>query len=136
MTNGDESSMNRHFSCDEVWILQADILFLVINGIIATVATFFARRLRAQQLFHATFKLFLASLAVRLLALIVSVGVGNAYSTSGVKNDAGIIAADILFMFSTLIFTLLTILMGKGFTVTRGKLSHTGSIKITVFTLT
>ena len=85
---------------------------------------------------HTTFKLFLASLIVRLVALIVSVGAGNEYAKSGVKDDAGIIAADILAMFSTLIFTLQTILMGKGFTVTRGKLSHTGSIKITVFTLT
>ena len=112
------------------------ILFLVINAIMGVATALFARRLRAQQLFHATFKLFIASLAVRLLALIVSVGVGNAYAGSGVKDAAGYIAADILFMFSTLIFTLLTILMGKGFTVTRGKLSHTGSIKITVFTLT
>ena len=70
------------------------------------------------------------------MALAVSVGVGDDYAKTGVKNEVGIICADILFMFSTLIFTLLTILMGKGFTVTRGKLSHTGSIKITVFTLT
>ena len=125
-----------HFSCDELWILQADIMFIVINLIMGAVTVWFARRLKVQQLFHTTFKLFIASLLVRVLALAVSVGVGNDYATSGVKNETGIVCADLLFMFSTLIFTLLTILMGKGFTVTRGKLSHTGSIKITVFTLT
>jgi len=42
-------------------------------------------------------------------------------------------AGQVLESISVLIFILLLILVGKGFTITRGRISTSGSIKLTVF---
>ena len=64
MLNGLDDPLNMHFSCDETWILQADIMFIIINLLMGVATVWFARRLKTQQLFHTTFKLFIASLLV------------------------------------------------------------------------
>ncbi|KAK2088577.1 hypothetical protein P7K49_034484 [Saguinus oedipus] len=55
------------------------------------------------------------------------------YATDGIGNESVKILAKLLFSSSFLIFLLMLILLGKGFTVTRGRISHAGSVKLSVY---
>nr|XP_025977007.1 transmembrane protein 145 [Dromaius novaehollandiae] len=70
---------------------------------------------------------------VEVLSLLLCCGYWGQYACDGVGNASLKILAKLLFSVSFLIFLLMLILLGKGFTVTRGRISHTGSVKLSVY---
>lgn len=137
MTNGDpENFWFYQFSADEFLILPTDIAFLLLQLFTFVVAITVALLLRARQMFHQTYKLFLLSLVLEILSLFCDCVAYGEYARNGfglpmMKLFGGMNRAG-----SKLVFLLLLILMGKGYTVTRGRLSMIGSWKISLFMTT
>ncbi|XP_071276967.1 transmembrane protein 145 isoform X4 [Agelaius tricolor] len=105
LTNGD-SFWTRHFSADEFGILETDITFLLIFSLIFLLSCYCGYRLKGRQLLHTTYKMFMAA--------------------AGLEGK-------LLFSISFLIFLLMLILLGKGFSVTRGRISPGGSVRLSVY---
>ncbi|XP_032820594.2 transmembrane protein 145 isoform X1 [Petromyzon marinus] len=132
LTNGD-SFWTRHFSADEFGILQADITYLLVFSAVLAVSCYFADLLRKRQLFHSTYKLFMAAAGMQVLSLLLMCIYWGGYARTGSGNQPVRVLGKLLFSASFLTFLLLLILLGKGFTVTRGRISHAGVVKLTVY---
>ncbi|MBZ3875850.1 Transmembrane protein 145 [Sciurus carolinensis] len=109
LTNG-KSFWTRHFSADEFGILETDVTFLLIFILIFFLSCYFG-----------------------FLSLLFFCIYWGQYATDGIGNESVKILAKLLFSSSFLIFLLMLILLGKGFTVTRGRISHSGSVKLSVY---
>ncbi|XP_060222393.1 transmembrane protein 145 isoform X4 [Meriones unguiculatus] len=132
LTNG-KSFWTRHFSADEFGILETDVTFLLIFTLIFVLSCYFGYLLKGRQLLHTTYKMFMAAAGVEVLSLLFFCIYWGQYATDGVGNASVKILAKLLFSSSFLIFLLTLILLGKGFTVTRGRISHSGSVKLSVY---
>ncbi|XP_059759968.1 transmembrane protein 145 isoform X2 [Balaenoptera ricei] len=109
LTNG-KSFWTRHFSADEFGILETDVTFLLVFILIFFLSCYFG-----------------------FLSLLFFCIYWGQYATDGIGNESLKILAKLLFSSSFLIFLLMLILLGKGFTVTRGRISHSGSVKLSVY---
>ncbi|XP_014650762.1 PREDICTED: transmembrane protein 145 isoform X1 [Ceratotherium simum simum] len=132
LTNG-KSFWTRHFSADEFGILETDVTFLLIFILIFFLSCYFGYLLKGRQLLHTTYKMFMAAAGVEVLSLLFFCIYWGQYATDGIGNESLKILAKLLFSSSFLIFLLMLILLGKGFTVTRGRISHSGSVKLSVY---
>ncbi|XP_069041432.1 transmembrane protein 145 [Lepisosteus oculatus] len=132
LTNG-QSFWTRHFSADEFGILETDITFLLIFTLVFILSCYFAHTLRGRQLLHTTYKMFMTAAGVEVLSLLFFCIYWGLYASDGVGNTSLKILAKLLFSVSFLVFLLMLILLGKGFTVTRGRISHSGSVKLSVY---
>ncbi|XP_046311452.1 transmembrane protein 145 isoform X4 [Marmota monax] len=132
LTNG-KSFWTRHFSADEFGILETDVTFLLIFILIFFISCYFGYLLKGRQLLHTTYKMFMAAAGVEVLSLLFFCIYWGQYATDGIGNESVKILAKLLFSSSFLIFLLMLILLGKGFTVTRGRISHSGSVKLSVY---
>ncbi|XP_063557456.1 transmembrane protein 145 isoform X3 [Gorilla gorilla gorilla] len=132
LTNG-KSFWTRHFSADEFGILETDVTFLLIFILIFFLSCYFGYLLKGRQLLHTTYKMFMAAAGVEVLSLLFFCIYWGQYATDGIGNKSVKILAKLLFSSSFLIFLLMLILLGKGFTVTRGRISHAGSVKLSVY---
>ncbi|XP_033700997.1 transmembrane protein 145 isoform X3 [Tursiops truncatus] len=132
LTNG-KSFWTRHFSADEFGILETDMTFLLVFILIFFLSCYFGYLLKGRQLLHTTYKMFMAAAGVEVLSLLFFCIYWGQYATDGISNESLKILAKLLFSSSFLIFLLMLILLGKGFTVTRGRISHSGSVKLSVY---
>lgn len=105
--------------------------------------------LRSRNMFHNTFKLFLNSLILDLTGLISMWIHYDRYSDNGqgypMMRTFGLLlrSVSIFFnmpsssrQFSNVLFVLLLLLIAKGYTITRGKLSAVSNVKLLVFITT
>lgn len=89
--------------------------------------------LRQRQLFHTTYKMYITSLSLEVFHLFIMVIAYAQYGTNGKENYGLRTFGRIFETASILTFLLMLILMGKGYTITRGRLSTIGSVKIAIF---
>ncbi|XP_016141725.1 transmembrane protein 145-like [Sinocyclocheilus grahami] len=132
LTNG-QSFWTQHFSADEFGILETDITFLVIFATVFTLSCYFAYNLKGRQLLHTTYKMFMTAAGVEVLSLLFFCIYWGLYARDGFGNGSLKILGKLLFSVSFLIFLLMLILLGKGFTVTRARISHSGSVKLSIY---
>ncbi|XP_053908564.1 transmembrane protein 145 isoform X2 [Cuculus canorus] len=132
LTNG-QSFWTRHFSADEFGILETDITFLLIFTLIFLISCYFGYLLKGRQLLHTTYKMFMAAAGVEVLSLLLGCVHWGRYASDGVGSASLKVLAKLLFSVSFLIFLLMLILLGKGFTVTRGRISAGGSVRLSVY---
>ncbi|XP_066528431.1 transmembrane protein 145 isoform X2 [Hoplias malabaricus] len=132
LTNG-QSFWTQHFSADEFGILETDITFLVIFATVFTISCYFAYNLKGRQLLHTTYKMFMTATGVEVLSLLFFCTYWGLYARDGVGNGSLKILGKLLFSVSFLVFLLMLILLGKGFTVTRARISHSGSVKLSIY---
>jgi len=137
MTNSlnDEDIFFQHYSADEFFILQTDIGFLVIYFLMAGLSLYVTYSLVTLQLFHITYKMYLASLALQIISLIVQVAYWSNYGLTGIPKDFWKYLGRFLEFVSVIVFVVLLILMAKGYTITRGRIRKIGVIKIIVFSV-
>ncbi|KAG7276216.1 hypothetical protein CRUP_004807 [Coryphaenoides rupestris] len=109
LTNGN-SFWTQHFSADEFGILETDITFLVIFSMVFLLSCYFA-----------------------FLSLLFHCIYWGLYARDGVGNGSLKLMGKLLFSVSFLVFLLMLILLGKGFTVTRARISHSGSVKLSIY---
>ncbi|XP_068855459.1 transmembrane protein 145-like, partial [Aphelocoma coerulescens] len=132
LTNGD-SFWTRHFSADEFGILETDITFLLIFALIFLLSCYCGYRLKGRQLLHTTYKMFMAAAGLEVASLLLSCVYWAQYGWDGVGHAALKLLGKLLFSISFLIFLLMLILLGKGFSVTRGRISPGGSVRLSVY---
>uniref|UniRef100_A0AAV2MAK1 Intimal thickness related receptor IRP domain-containing protein n=1 Tax=Knipowitschia caucasica TaxID=637954 RepID=A0AAV2MAK1_KNICA len=132
LTNG-KSFWTKHFSADEFGILETDITFLVIFSLVFLLSCYFAYNLKGRQLFHTTYKMFMTAAGVEVLSLLFHCVYWGLYGRDGVGNGSLKLLGKLLFSVSFLLFLLMLILLGKGFTVTRARISHSGSVKLSIY---
>ncbi|XP_028679291.1 transmembrane protein 145 isoform X2 [Erpetoichthys calabaricus] len=132
LKNG-ESFWTKHFSADEFGILETDIAFLVFFTLVFAISCYFAYVLKGRQLLHTTYKMFMTAAGVEVVSLLFFCIYWGMYAETGTGRSSLKILGKLLFSISFLIFLLLLILLGKGFTVTRGRISHSGSVKLSVY---
>uniref|UniRef100_A0A3B3TXA5 Transmembrane protein 145 n=1 Tax=Poecilia latipinna TaxID=48699 RepID=A0A3B3TXA5_9TELE len=132
LTNG-QSFWTQHFSADEFGILETDITFLVIFTLVFLLSCYFAYNLKGRQLLHTTYKMFMMAAGVEVLSLMFHCVYWGLYARDGVGNGSLKILGKLLFSVSFLVFLLMLILLGKGFTVTRARISHSGSVKLSIY---
>lgn len=136
MTNGEEGDyLHREYSADEFYILPINIVFLILYAILSALIVVCAVQLHKRQLLHTTYKLYMVSVFFTTFSLfLLSIGYGI-YGNDGLGDKLlGTKYAGRAFeALSVIIFLLMLILMGKGYTITRGKLTTISTIKITVF---
>ncbi|KAG1666340.1 Transmembrane protein 145 [Nymphon striatum] len=109
MTNDDHNLWFKHFSVDE---------FL---------------KLMSKHLFHATYKIFLVSITYKLMSLfMLSIAYGQ-YAIDGVGHPSIKTLGLIFSAASEYLFLLLSILIAKGYTITRGRLRPASAIKLAIF---
>uniref|UniRef100_A0A8K9WVB1 Transmembrane protein 145 n=1 Tax=Oncorhynchus mykiss TaxID=8022 RepID=A0A8K9WVB1_ONCMY len=132
LTNG-QSFWTQHFSADEFGILETDITFLVIFSLVFILSCYFAYNLKGRQLLHTTYKMFMTAAGVEVVSLLFHCIYWGLYARDGVGNGSLKIMGKLLFSVSFLVFLLMLILLGKGFTVTRARISHSGSVKLSIY---
>lgn len=134
LTNGAKGDyFFRELSADQFTILEVDIAFLIFFSFMTCVAVVFSAMLRSRQLYHSTYKMFIVSLvAYNGYLFFICIHYGR-YVQTGLEERECKVVAYVCQAFSVLTFQLLLILLGKGYTITRGQISRTGSIKIAVF---
>ncbi|XP_050416029.1 transmembrane protein 145 [Patella vulgata] len=133
MTNGG-GLLTYEYSADEFYILPVDIAFLLAYLIMLALSIVCASFLQKRQLFHTTYKMYLVSVSLWTFHLfLLCIGYGM-YGDTGYQQTKTILTARIFGSASILVFLLMLILMAKGYTITRGRLSSQGTIKLTVFT--
>lgn len=89
--------------------------------------------LRSRHLLHATYKMYMMSLALQFVALILLTTYYSLYARDGYSIEGLKMAGKSLEAVSTLVFLLLLILLAKGYTVTRARLKRKTSVKIACF---
>eukprot|EP00794_Sanderia_malayensis_P011259 gene11259-12439_t len=132
MTNGDWFWV-KHFSADEQRILEPNIYFLAQSLFFFALSLVLAAVLKSRQLFHYTFKLFIWSFAFEVLSLIFDVAYYTDYGKTGRPKRALKIFERGFHSIADVIFLLLLVLLAKGWTVTRGRISSSGQVKLGVF---
>lgn len=130
-TNGD--SWEKHLSADELYILETDVAFLVADFATFLIALVCAKQLWMRDLLHRSYKIFLLSLCYELVAVLLQIGYYIKYLESG-KEVRGIQdLGHFLDAASETIFAVLLILLAKGWTITRGRLSKQTQLKLAIF---
>ncbi|GFS01115.1 transmembrane protein 145 [Elysia marginata] len=108
MTNGDDL-LHKEFSADE---------FL---------------KLRKRQLFHSTYKLYLVAVTLWTVHLFCMVVAWGSYGTTGWEMRRMEVLGRIIAAGSNIVFILMLILLAKGYTIVRGRLTNKAMVKITSF---
>uniref|UniRef100_A0A1I8I7Z6 GpcrRhopsn4 domain-containing protein n=1 Tax=Macrostomum lignano TaxID=282301 RepID=A0A1I8I7Z6_9PLAT len=113
MRNGEIGNIFReHFSADEIYILEFNIAFFVLQLVLLILAALVAVRLRRKQLLHRTYKLYLLSLSLTLLSTLFCCITYLSYGSTAAALQSG----------GTLAQQLLVLLLGLGYSVTCGRL--------------
>ncbi|RZF40950.1 hypothetical protein LSTR_LSTR013205 [Laodelphax striatellus] len=134
MTNAPPGNFwQEHFSADEFYILPVLIAFLLTYVLLIIAVYMCAMELKAKQLFHSTYKIFMASVILQGFGIFNQCIAYSRYAMDGVglpyTRDLGRLFESA----SEVLFLILLLLLAKGYTVTRGRLKLNSSIKLTVF---
>ncbi|XP_069769367.1 transmembrane protein 145-like [Narcine bancroftii] len=132
LTNG-PSFWTKQFSADEFGILQTDLVFLATFLLLFIISCHFAYLLRERLLLHTTFRMYLVASGLQVLTLLSWCMYWTGYAGDGVGRLSIKVLAKSLNSLGSLVFLLLLIILGKGFTVTRGRISRSGSVKLVVY---
>ncbi|KAL7046992.1 hypothetical protein ACKWTF_002762 [Chironomus riparius] len=132
MTNGPLGDFwHEHFSADEMYIppvLLAQILFYTF----LLLAIFLCGlELKTRQLYHCTYRLFTLSAMLQWSGVLLNSVTWAKYAVSGIGPFT--IFGGFFTGASEIAFLLLLLLMAKGYTITRARLSTSSTVKITVF---
>uniref|UniRef100_A0A0M3HMK4 GpcrRhopsn4 domain-containing protein n=1 Tax=Ascaris lumbricoides TaxID=6252 RepID=A0A0M3HMK4_ASCLU len=133
MTNGDPSEIWFYqLSADEFYILPVNITFLLFSTLILLTAITVACVLRSRHLFHQTFKLYLQSIICECFSLFLLCAAYGRYAQDGIGIPFVKLLGQIFRAASTISFLFLLLLLAKGYTITRGRLSNVGAWKMAI----
>ncbi|XP_030747654.1 transmembrane protein 145-like [Sitophilus oryzae] len=134
MTNGPSGDYwHEHFSADEFYILPILMAFSVAYSFLLLGITVCSLELKQRQLLHTTYKIFVLSCVLQLLGILVLSIVFLKVAVSGRISSRTKRVGNMMLGASETCFLLLLLLLAKGFTITRGRLSLKGTVKLTVF---
>ena len=131
-TNGNTPD-TKHFSADETGIYSATIAFFVLQSLLMVASLLVATALKNRRKLHMTVKILVFSIALQLLGLLLNLLYYSEYSKNGAANQSVLAAGAVLIASSDTCMVALLILLAKGWTIVRRKISVPGRIKIAVF---
>ncbi|KAJ6642219.1 Transmembrane protein [Pseudolycoriella hygida] len=132
MTNGHFGDFwHEHFSADEMYIPPMLLTMSLIYSFLLIAVFVCSIELKTLHLFHCTYRLFAFSVVLYLMGILLQ---GVAYAKYGLTGLGPNTTLGTLFMgASEISFLTLILLMAKGYTITRARLSSSSTIKLTVF---
>ncbi|CAM9448078.1 unnamed protein product, partial [Heterosigma akashiwo] len=131
LTNGDDS--DRHFSADAAGSLEMAAVFATFYSVLSLVAALVAWALKRKGKYHKTARLLVNSINVQMVAVYCQVIDLSWFAQRGVGLPGFALAAVLLSIAAEMMLLLLLILMAKGWTIVRRKISGNGRTKIAVF---
>ncbi|KAH7732117.1 Rhodopsin-like GPCR protein transmembrane domain containing protein [Aphelenchoides avenae] len=134
MTNAEPSNRwFHHFSFDEFYVLPICIFFMVVELLVLIAAVVFTCILKARNLLHTTYKLFLHALAFELVSVVMLWFHYDRYADDGygfpMIRYFGLLSRQL----GTVLFVFLLLLVAKGYTITRAKISRLSTLKVMCF---
>ncbi|XP_038060809.1 transmembrane protein 145-like [Patiria miniata] len=132
MTNG-VRPMDKHFSADERYTLQTSIAFAVLYFLMALTGVYYKYQMSKKRLLHSTYQLFFISICLQLASLLFSIIALARFAQTGIEMPDMKTAGHVLSSVSDVVFILTLMLVGKGYTITRGRISTSGSVKLAIF---
>ncbi|XP_022111819.1 transmembrane protein 145-like [Acanthaster planci] len=132
MTNGIRP-LDKHFSGDERYTLETSIAFTALYFLMALTGTYYKYQLSKKRLLHSTYQLFFTSICLQLASLILTVGALASFAQDGIEMPALKTTGHVISAIGDVIFILTLMLVGKGYTITRGRISTSGSVKLAIF---
>ncbi|XP_070551306.1 transmembrane protein 145-like [Ptychodera flava] len=107
--------------------------FLFVYFAMLLITAYFTKILADRNLLHSTYKLFIWSMLAEFSSLLLLTIALGKYGSTGVRIHGLEVLANLIGAAGILVFILMIVLLGKGFTVTRGTLSKTSFMKLATF---
>ncbi|KAK7471682.1 hypothetical protein BaRGS_00035655 [Batillaria attramentaria] len=134
MMNGPPSDFLRHeLSADEFYILPVDIAFFLVYLILVTLSIVCAVFLRNKQMFHTTYKMYMVAISLWTFGLFLFCIAWGCYGDSGWEESSTEVTGRLFQAAGTAVFLLMLLLMAKGYTITRGRLTQMSTVRLTIF---
>ncbi|GJQ75325.1 hypothetical protein Trydic_g23508 [Trypoxylus dichotomus] len=134
MTNGLPGDYwHEHFSADEFYVLPVLTAFSVAYSFLILGIVICSVELKSRQLLHTTYKLFVVSVFIQFCGIILNSMAYLKYAVNGVGAPCLKMLGAMCMGSSETCFLLMLLLLAKGYTITRGRLSLSSSVKLTVF---
>ncbi|XP_070550420.1 transmembrane protein 145-like [Ptychodera flava] len=118
MTNG-VKLWDKHFSADERYILETNLVFMVLYFFLSVITIRFSKILSERRFLHCTYKLFAFSVLAEFSSLFLMTIAYGMYGKTGLPYPGLEMLANFIESAGILVFILTIILLGKGFTITR-----------------
>ncbi|XP_072329709.1 transmembrane protein 145-like [Scyliorhinus torazame] len=135
MSNG-KNLWRRHFSANQIGILEVHILSVLLFIITLGVCICFARHLKKRRLLHSSYQMLMASVVAEVLGhffLCIHFGI---YAMNGVGCESVKIIGRLLLVISYLLLVPMLLLMSHGFTITRTKIHHSSAVTVCLLVVT
>mmetsp|Transcript_28941 Transcript_28941/g.38033 ORF Transcript_28941/g.38033 Transcript_28941/m.38033 type:complete len:761 (-) Transcript_28941:161-2443(-) len=132
LTNG-QSHNRKHFSYDEIGIMDTQITLFCLLSMVGLYGLWVRRKLLSKQKFHHTVRILLYSIFLNWFSLIMGMGYYGTLAWRGTAEQGAAQAERIFFAMSDTLLVLLLILIAKGWTIVRPKISISGRVKIAIF---
>jgi len=131
-TNG-KQLFKEQFSCDEQGIMELRILFLIAYAFLSFVGVSIAYNLAKENKFHHTVRLLMYSIDLKLVGQICHLIDLSRYAHSGIGIAGFMVCGYMLEIVSEVMLVLLLIVLAKGWTIYRRKISASGRVKIAIY---
>eukprot|EP00518_Triparma_eleuthera_P006130 CAMPEP_0182488640 /NCGR_PEP_ID=MMETSP1319-20130603/48507_1 /TAXON_ID=172717 /ORGANISM="Bolidomonas pacifica, Strain RCC208" /LENGTH=882 /DNA_ID=CAMNT_0024690765 /DNA_START=121 /DNA_END=2767 /DNA_ORIENTATION=- len=122
-----------HFSADEIGVLPCTQTFFVLQCLNMLGIIIIRGKLMHRRKYHWTVHMLAISIFIHLVSLLLSLVHYGIYAKNGVGNMSLLETAAVLDVACETLFLCLLILLAKGWTIVRRKISPSGRIKIAVF---
>jgi hypothetical protein len=131
MTNGEGT--DRHFSADKMWLRETAIAMTVLYLVLLPFALYTRHLLLREAKYHCSVQLLVASIFLSgFSSAISSIALGR-FASSGVEQPWLNNLAVVIGLAAQFAILLMAILVAKGWTIVRRKISATGRVKIATY---
>mgnify|MGYP006094065361 CR=1 FL=1 len=131
MLNGD--GPERHFSADDFGKLTLYQLFFTLYVLLSLYFMYATKKLLQRQMFHHTVKLLCGAIYMEAISLFWGLLYQNHYAVEGYKLPFLEMLGRLFHAGADILLVLFLLLIAKGWSVVRKKISATGRVKIAVF---
>ena len=131
-TNG-VSADSKHFSADEIGVYTMTIVFFVFQLILTAGAAMVCIALKNRRKLHLTVKVFMVSVLLQLFGLLLLMVHYSSFSDDGFPRPKLLSFALTFLAMSDTCMVLVLIMLAKGLTIVRRKISIPGRIKMSIF---
>jgi hypothetical protein len=132
MLNG-VGSNNMHFSADEIGVLTLSQLMFSLTCVSLILMAFIRSKLIHRKKFHTTVSMLMVSIFLAFLQTLLAMIHYNRYSEDGVGIPTVLLTSQYIGVINDTLFTTLLILLAKGWTIVRRKISPQGRVKLSMF---
>lgn len=131
-TNGLGAS-KKHFSFEQIGLMDTQIVLWVFTTLLWGFALWVRSKLVAKRRYHHTARLLLCSIALAWLGLVLGMAYYGTVAWQGYGDAGALTGGRILFRLADALLVLLLVLLAKGWTIVRPKISVGGRVKLAVF---